>query len=86
MSYYVDRQKITFEFHKKTELIHCVANAKETEEVVFSVISNIYGLIVTLTVVTACIQNALETSFGYLVDICPKFYALISRVEIFTLT
>lgn len=52
-------------------MIHCVPNAKETAEVVFSGISNIYGLTVTSAVVTGCIQNALETSFDYLVDICP---------------
>lgn len=67
-------------------MIHSVPNAKKTEEVVFSGISNIYGLTVTLAVATGCTQNALEMSFDYLVDICLKFYALISSMEIFTLT
>lgn len=67
-------------------MIHHVRNAKEREEVVFSGISNIYGLTLTLAVVTGCTQNALVTLLVYLADISPKFYVLVSSVEIFTLT
>jgi len=49
-------------------VIYCVPNAKETENVVFSGISNIYGLTVTSAVETVCTQNAFETSFDYLID------------------
>lgn len=57
-----------FEFYpEKPEMVHSVPNAKETEEVLISGISNIYGLTVTSAVVTGCAQNALETSFDYLV-------------------
>lgn len=48
-------------------MVHCVPNAKETEEVLISDISNIYGLTVTSAVVTGCTQNTLEPSFDYLV-------------------
>lgn len=75
-----------FESYKKQRRYIVYPNAKETEEVVFSGISNIYGRTVTSALVTGYIQNAIETSFDYLVDICPKFYELISSVEIFTLT
>lgn len=51
---------------------YCVPNVKEIAEMMLSGVSNIYQLTLTLAIVTGCTQNALETSFAYLVDIYPK--------------